>query len=541
MFIKRKPLLLFIISLLYCCTAVSQEKKDTIYFDENWSICEKPVAEYYRVCTLNKDKEIFYKDDVEDYFINGQLEMKGHYSNDGKKNGSFIFYSKNGNPVKNGLYKDDEMKGDWLYYDSLGKIVVHYKCNSSTDFTPELIINKNGDTLLKDGNGKFSFDVQKDLPNIFPVSVTYEVEGEVKNHMKNGTFTYSSFTSTKYEAVYTEVFKDGRFIRGNERNKVFNYHILNKPLTLLNLTDRNLDKVDKFYHLSIVFGFDRNSDDNLINFLLNNQTPFIQFEAQQSSDNDKAFFYIIKNVLLNSLFKRFYFGSMLAPLNNNIAQIYLHRVFPNSKETVFPKVEGDIVLTVDTFGYVIHSAFSSGLPKKEVNNMRYYFSRLADLVPYEDKDEKVMKNVAFKLAMLIDTLKSDSIRVNYLVYKTDSIKASELRNYVAEQMLDTEVQILPKFPGGNDAWLRYLERNLNVRVAHQHGAPNGHYTVTISFLVNVDGSISDVRAENDPGYKTAEEAVRVIRKSPRWIPAIRDGKNVKYRQKQNIVFVVSGG
>jgi hypothetical protein len=171
--------------------------------------------------------------------------------------------------------------------------------------------------------------------------------------------------------------------------------------------------------------------------------------------------------------------------------------------------------------------------------MRYYFSRLADLVPYEDKDEKVMKNVAFKLAMLIDTLKSDSIRVNYLVYKTDSIKASELRNYVAEQMLDTEVQILPKFPGGNDAWLRYLERNLNVRVAHQHGAPNGHYTVTISFLVNVDGSISDVRAENDPGYKTTEEAVRVIRKSPRWIPASRDGKNVKYRQKQNIVFVVS--
>ena len=55
MFIKRKPLLLFIISLLYCCTAVSQEKKDTIYFDENWSICEKPVAEYYRVCTINKD------------------------------------------------------------------------------------------------------------------------------------------------------------------------------------------------------------------------------------------------------------------------------------------------------------------------------------------------------------------------------------------------------------------------------------------------------------------------------------------------------
>ncbi|MGN6214238.1 energy transducer TonB [Parafilimonas sp.] len=541
MFIKRKPLLLFIISLLYCCTALSQEKKDTIYFDQNWSICEKPVAEYYRVCTLNKEKSIFYKGDVEDYFINGKLEMKGHYSNDGKKNGAFIFYNKNGELVKNGLYKDNEMKGDWLYYDNLGRMVVHYICNSSTDFTPELIINNNGDTLLKDGNGRFSFDVQKDLPNIFPVSATYIVEGEVKNHMKNGTFKYSSFTSTKYEAVYTEIFKDGRFIRANERNMVLNYHVLNKPLTLLNLTDRNLDKVDKFYHLSIVFGFDRNSDDKLINFLLNNETPFIQFKAQQPSDNDKAFFYIIKNVILNSSFKQFYIGNMLAPLNNNTAQIYLHRVFLNSKETVFPKIEGDIVLTVDTFGYVIHAAFSSGLPKKEVNYMHYYFSRLADLAPYEDRGEKVMKNVAFKLAMLIDTLKSDSIRVNYVVYKADSIKANELRNYLAEQMLDTEVQILAKFPGGNNAWLRYLERNLNVRVAKQHGVPNGHYTVTISFLVNADGSISDVHAENDPGYGTAEEAVRVMKRMPRWIPAIRDGKNVKYRQKQNIVFVVSGG
>jgi len=44
---------------------------------------------------------------------------------------------------------------------------------------------------------------------------------------------------------------------------------------------------------------------------------------------------------------------------------------------------------------------------------------------------------------------------------------------------------------------------------------------------------------NDPGYGTAEEAVRVIKNSPSWIPAVQNNKNVNYRQKQNITFQVS--
>jgi protein TonB len=59
-------------------------------------------------------------------------------------------------------------------------------------------------------------------------------------------------------------------------------------------------------------------------------------------------------------------------------------------------------------------------------------------------------------------------------------------------------------------------------------------------MVDANGNVSDVRADNDPGYGTAEEAVRVIKKGPKWMPAIQNGKNVNYRQKQNITFQVSG-
>jgi protein TonB len=112
---------------------------------------------------------------------------------------------------------------------------------------------------------------------------------------------------------------------------------------------------------------------------------------------------------------------------------------------------------------------------------------------------------------------------------------------VQEEDYDKEfktVQIEAKFPGGQGEWRKYLERNLNSQVPTDNGAPTGNYTVVVSFLVDKDGSISEVRAENDPGYGTAAEAVRAIKKGPKWTPAVQNGRNVIYRQKQSITFAV---
>jgi protein TonB len=103
----------------------------------------------------------------------------------------------------------------------------------------------------------------------------------------------------------------------------------------------------------------------------------------------------------------------------------------------------------------------------------------------------------------------------------------------------TVVQIAAEFPGGLPAWSKYLERNLNRDLPVENGAPPGKYTVVVSFIVSKDGSISDVVAENDPGYGTKTEAVRVITKGPKWKPAVQNGRNVIYRHKQSITFQVS--
>ncbi len=98
---------------------------------------------------------------------------------------------------------------------------------------------------------------------------------------------------------------------------------------------------------------------------------------------------------------------------------------------------------------------------------------------------------------------------------------------------------LPQFPGGEEALAKYLDQNLNHKLPQERGGPEGKYTVVLSFLVEEDGTVSNVQARNDPGFGTAEEAIRVIKNGPNWIPAERDGKKGNYLKRMSIEFVVS--
>jgi protein TonB len=100
------------------------------------------------------------------------------------------------------------------------------------------------------------------------------------------------------------------------------------------------------------------------------------------------------------------------------------------------------------------------------------------------------------------------------------------------------VEIPAQFPGGFDAWKKYLERNLNAGLPAENGAQIGKYTVMVSFIVDKDGNISDVKAENAPGFGTETEAIKIIRKGPKWQPAIQNGRKVAYRARQQVTFLV---
>jgi protein TonB len=98
------------------------------------------------------------------------------------------------------------------------------------------------------------------------------------------------------------------------------------------------------------------------------------------------------------------------------------------------------------------------------------------------------------------------------------------------------VEIEAEFPGGVNKWRQYLERNLRV----DNDIPEGTYAVLIQFVVDKDGNISDVIALTDHGYGMEDEAKRVIKRGPKWNPAIQNGREVKAYRKQLITFQVGG-
>ncbi|MFN8246960.1 MAG: energy transducer TonB [Ferruginibacter sp.] len=85
---------------------------------------------------------------------------------------------------------------------------------------------------------------------------------------------------------------------------------------------------------------------------------------------------------------------------------------------------------------------------------------------------------------------------------------------------------------------RYLQNNLNANAPIENGAPEGTYQVVVRFIVGRDGAISDVQAETNHGYGMEQEAVKIIKKGPKWTPAIQNGRNVNAYRRQPITFVV---
>jgi protein TonB len=109
-----------------------------------------------------------------------------------------------------------------------------------------------------------------------------------------------------------------------------------------------------------------------------------------------------------------------------------------------------------------------------------------------------------------------------------------------ENKIFEKVEIEASFKGGEGAWRKYLERNLNANTPVDNGAPEGTYTVWVQFIVDREGAISDVKALSNHGYGMEEEAVKVIRKGPAWVAAIQNGRPVKAYRKQPITFIVTG-
>lgn len=86
---------------------------------------------------------------------------------------------------------------------------------------------------------------------------------------------------------------------------------------------------------------------------------------------------------------------------------------------------------------------------------------------------------------------------------------------------------IAKYPGGNDAMALFLQENLQYPKSNQMAMKEGR--VLVSFIVDKDGTIQNPSITKSPDETLAQEALRVVRLMPRWIPAELGGNPVKMR------------
>ena len=99
------------------------------------------------------------------------------------------------------------------------------------------------------------------------------------------------------------------------------------------------------------------------------------------------------------------------------------------------------------------------------------------------------------------------------------------------------VEIQPNFPGGEQAFGRFLSENIiypdKAREVHTTGR------VFIRFVVEKDGALSDLKCLRDPGNGLGQEAIRVLSISPRWRPGIQNGRTVRVQFTVPVNFVLN--
>ncbi len=237
------------------------------------------------------------------------------------------------------------------------------------------------------------------------------------------------------------------------------------------------------------------------------------------------------------------------------------------RKTYSKRINRALVITISAAALICGSAILANSSKK--NGRNYRMGPVVELTPFVDKkiepqpkpekqpEVKPPKTVIYTAPVITDVVENlpptqadmDSARIGSVKIidgpPDDGITPDKIDN--GKKILDNPnentpdeplsfVEIDAKFIGN---WKFFLERNLNGDVSRDNGAPAGRYSVVVQFVVDKEGNVSDIQTLTHHGYGLEEEAVRVLKKAPKWEPAIQNGIKVKAYRKQVIVFEVN--
>ncbi len=131
-------------------------------------------------------------------------------------------------------------------------------------------------------------------------------------------------------------------------------------------------------------------------------------------------------------------------------------------------------------------------------------------------------------------------KINIISYlpKTAEAETSVIKSENTDKVYDfVSIEKQPEFPGGITKFYKYLSGSIKYpKMALEN---NVQGKVFLSFVVEKDGSLSDIQITRGLGMGTDEEAMRVIKESPKWNPGIQNGLAVRVKYNINVNFTLN--
>jgi hypothetical protein len=136
-------------------------------------------------------------------------------------------------------------------------------------------------------------------------------------------------------------------------------------------------------------------------------------------------------------------------------------------------------------------------------------------------DLKLPFNFRLKIKeQVVNTNKTESEPDVNGVSQNDGLSSNE--NNISNTNKKTSIETAPMWPGGVQKFYEYIAKNY--RTPYVEGLRG---KVIVSFIVDTDGSLVNLMIVKDLGYGTGKEAIRVLKKCPKWTPGMQNGKPVR--------------
>ena len=170
-------------------------------------------------------------------------------------------------------------------------------------------------------------------------------------------------------------------------------------------------------------------------------------------------------------------------------------------------------------------------PEVEKVEIERVKSSVAFTVPEIKKDSEVKEEQEMKSQ---EELQQTNTAIGAFNVEGNDEAGGEVLKKVEESKVFDVVEEMPQFPGGPSALFEYLSKNIKYPVVAEENGVQGRVIVT--FVVERDGSITDVKVVKSVDPSLDKEAQRVVKSMPHWIPGKQNGSAVRVKYTVPVTF-----